>query len=126
MEKDERDRKIEQRYMRQAEREKKLQGRREKNVIALAGFVIAVNAFALSFTGWFVWVAVISLVFCWIGIGRKRPVNCKKYLAAIGLALSLLAIANAVRISNQWEYDDPIPEELLGMCVKSSAEWEVF
>lgn len=124
MNQDEKLRKRQERYAKQEEREKKLQVRREKNTIALVGFVFAVNAFALSFTGWFVWVAFVALLCCFIGIGRKRPVNVKKYLAVIGLALGLLAIVNAVRVSNQWEYDDPIPTELLSSQAEETAGWD--
>lgn len=123
MNQDERRKKKEERYARWASREEKLQVRREKNTVALVGFVFAVVAFALSFTGWFVWVAFIALLCSFIGIGRKRPVNVKKYLAVIGLALGLIAIINAVRISNKWEYDDPIPTELLSSQIESTVDW---
>lgn len=123
MNQDEKKRKKEERYARQEAHEKKLEARREKNTIAIVGFVFAVNAFALSFTGWFVWVALIALLCSFIGIGRKRPVNVKKYLALIGLALGLLSIINAVRISNQWEYDDPIPTELISSQIVNTADW---
>lgn len=96
-------------YAAQDERRKQRQARRDRNIIAVVGFVIAANALAVSFTGWHVWLSLVALVCCLIGIGRNRPSNWKKTLAYVGIAVSLIAVINAVRVSNQWVYEG-IPE----------------
>ena len=92
----------ERKYQAQAEKEKKRQERSERNIIAVVGFVISANALVISFTGWHVWLSLVALVCCLIGIGRNRPSNWKKTVAFIGIIISVIAIFNAVRVSNQW------------------------
>lgn len=109
---DDRRRLEEKRKKRMAREEKKEQKRekssprREKNLIGLIGFIVACNAFWISFTGWYIWLDVIALVMCVIGLLPNRPQNIKKYLALFGAAIAVIAMFNAVRVSNQWVVDD--------------------
>lgn len=96
----------ERKYAAQAEKQKKRQERYDRNIIAVVGFVISANALVISFTGWHVWLSLVALVCCLIGIGRNRPSDWKKIVALIGIALSIIAIMNAVRVSNKWVYDE--------------------
>lgn len=89
-----------------AQKEEKRQPRRDKNKIAIVGLVISCNAFILSFTGWYIWVAFIGLLLCLIGLGSKRPKNMKKFLALVGALLAAVAILNAVRVSSSWTVDE--------------------
>ena len=95
-----------ERAARQESRQKKNQPRREKNAIALIGFIVAYNALWISFTGWYVWLDIIALIMCLLGMSKNRPTNFKKYLALAGAAISVIAMLNAVRVSNQWTVDD--------------------
>lgn len=92
---------IERAEKKEARQEKK-RPRREKNIIALVGFIVACNAFWISFTGWYIWLDLIALVLCLIGLMPNRPRNLKKYLALFGAGIALIAMFNAIRVSNQW------------------------
>ncbi len=92
-------------YEAQDARREKRSGRIQRNVIAIAGFVVAANAFIVSFTGWFVWLDLIALLLCLIGSGKRRPEDWKKTLARVGMVLSVIAILNAIRVSNKWVVD---------------------
>ena len=102
--------KRQERYERQDRRRERRQERRDRNIIAIIGLIVSANAFVLSFTGWFVWLAIIGIILCFIGFGRKRPYDYKKIMALIGLALGFIAIINAVRVSNSWFVTDELPE----------------
>lgn len=93
-------------YDAQDARREKRQNRRDRNIIGIIGFVIAANAFVISFTGWHVWLAVIAFILCLIASGRRRPAGIAKTMAMIGLAVSAIAMINAVRVSNQWVVTD--------------------
>jgi predicted histidine transporter YuiF (NhaC family) len=111
-----------EKYDAQAEKRKKRQERWDRNIIAVVGFVLAANAFVISFTGWHVWLSLVALVCCLIGVGRNRPSNWKKLLAYIGIAVSMIAIINAVRVSNAWVYEG-IPEtDLPQTTIKSTID----
>ena len=100
--KEEKWKKRQERYERQDRRRQARQNRRDKNIIAIIGLIVSANAFILSFTGWFVWLALVGIVLCLIGVSRKRPADYKKMMALIGLGLGFVAIINAVRVSNSW------------------------
>ena len=87
-------------------RREKRRDRKERNVIGIVGFVIAANALVISFTGWHVWIAVVAFILCLIATGRRRPPGIARTLAIIGLAVSAIAMINAVRVSNQWVVTD--------------------
>lgn len=95
-----------ERMDRRREAQEKKRPRLERNAIAIVGLIVSCNAFILSFTGWFVWLALIGLVLCGIGLLPNRPKNIKKYLALLGLGLAAVAVVNAVRVSNTWTVDD--------------------
>ena len=95
-----------ERLQKREARMEKNQPRLEKNIIAVIGLILSGNAFILSFTGWFVWLALLALLFCVIGLFPNRPKNVKKFLALLGVALSAIAIFNAVRVSSSWVVDD--------------------
>ena len=86
--------------------EKKSEPRREKNAVGLIGFIVACNALWISFTGWYIWLDLIALVLCLVGLLPDRPKNIKKYLALFGAGIAVIAMFNAIRVSNQWIVDD--------------------
>lgn len=103
-------------------RRKKSEPRREKNVIGLIGFIVACNAFWISFTGWYIWLDLIALVMCLIGLLPNRPKNIKKYLALFGAGIAVIAMFNAIRVSNQWIVDDSNFSSVSAYSVEYAAE----
>ena len=116
--KEEKWKKRQERYERQDKRRQARQDKRDRNIIAIIGLIVSANAFILSFTGWFVWLALIGIVLCLIGMGRKRPSDYKKLMALIGLGLAFVAIINAIRVSNSWLVTD-VPQTTGGAAVES-------
>ncbi len=98
-------------YEAQDARRERRSDRIQKNVIAIVGFALAANALIVSFTGWFVWLDIIALILCFIGSGKRRPEDWKKMAARIGMALSVIAILNAIRVSNKWVVDNGAIQE---------------
>lgn len=111
-----------ERAVRQESRQKKSQPRREKNTIGLIGFIVACNALWISFTGWYVWLDIIALIMCLLGLSKNRPNNFKKYLALAGAAIAVIAMLNAVRVSNQWSVDDSSMPSVSAYTVEHNAD----
>ncbi len=109
-------------YEAQDERRKKRQERRNRNIVAVVGFVLAANGLIISFTGWHVWLSIAAFVCCLIGIGRKRPSDWKKTLALVGMAMSLVAVINAVRVSNQWLAEQQPIEQTIEQMMEEAAD----
>ena len=112
-------------YEAQDARRQKRSDRVEKNVIAVVGFALAANALIVSFTGWFVWLDIVALVLCFIGSGKRRPEDWKKMVARIGMALSVIAILNAIRVSNKWVVDNGSMQEAYSTIQEEAGAMEI-
>ena len=113
-------RRLEEKRRKRMEKEAKREARMEKNApkyerntIAFVGFILACNCIWISFTGWYVWLDLVALVMCLIGLSSNRPKNLKKYLALIGAGLACIAMFNAVRVSNKFLVDQDNINQLI-------------